>query len=172
MKTILILVVIVGLVLGYGYWHSITHGSIYIDLNYKTPKNKDKISSKIKVLFIDVDGKALAQGISDKNYNYIELIQPVIGNCHDLVRSGSNKETRKLWQQCYEQQSTWMMTWINDVSHIVVSNKNCSSKKLPIIFSGYNSEWFLWWVPHPHIGGKPYSYFRASIDLEKHDCFK
>ena len=40
MKTILILVVIAGLVLGYGYWHSITHGSIYIDLDYKTPKNK------------------------------------------------------------------------------------------------------------------------------------
>ncbi|MCU7833934.1 MAG: hypothetical protein KZQ83_01685 [gamma proteobacterium symbiont of Taylorina sp.] len=170
-KTILILVVTVGFVLSYGYWHSITHGSIYIDLKYKASV-KEKFLSKIDVSFLDVAGKVLAKGISNKNYHYIELIQPVIGNCHDLVRSGSNKETRKLWYDCYEKQSTWMMTWIKDVSQIVVSHENCSSKKVPIIFSGSNSEWLLWWVPHPHIGGKPYSYFRASIDLEKHDCFK
>ncbi|MCU7835441.1 MAG: hypothetical protein KZQ83_09310 [gamma proteobacterium symbiont of Taylorina sp.] len=47
-------------------------------------------------------------------------------------------------------------------------------KKIPITISEYNSvsEWLLWWVPLPHIGGKPYSYFRASIDLEQYDCFK
>ena len=174
LKTIVIISGAAFTVLAYGYWHSLTHGSAYIDLVFETPDTEKKdLLSKAEVLFLDADGNILAKGLRDEEYNFIHLIHPIVGDCHEIEKGAAySSESKKSWHECFEKQSTWIPTWINDVSQVQIKHSNCSSKPLPIAISAHNSEWFLWWVPHPHIGGKPYTYFRSSIVVTEKDCVK
>lgn len=173
MKRILILVIpIAGVLLAYGYWHSITHASAYIGLVFKaSTKNKQKSLQNAEVIFFNSNGDVLAKGVNDKTYNFIHLIHPKVGDCHKVVKvTTSSRESRELWQKCSKQLSIWIPRWIRDVRQVEVKHKDCSSKKIPIVISERNSTWPLWWVPLPHVGGKPYSYFTSSIIIEEKDC--
>jgi hypothetical protein len=51
-RNMLIIVGIIGCILGYGYWHSITHASIHIQLNIKDVTNgKPKTIPKAEIIF-------------------------------------------------------------------------------------------------------------------------
>lgn len=174
MKQILIVIVAISvIVLAYGYWHSLTHGSAYIDLTFETSDGAKKdVLSKAKILFMDSDGNMLAKGIRDQEHNYIHLIHPKIGACHEVAKVATSKKSRELWQECFEKQSIWIPTWINNIRQARVIHNDCSSKIIPVVVSGHNTEWLLWWIPLPHVGGKPYSYFRSSIVVKENDCIK
>jgi hypothetical protein len=174
MKRILILVIAIsGVVLAYGYWHTITHASAYISLALKTPtKNKQESLQKAEVTFFNSNGGVLAKGVSDEKYNFIHLIHPKVGDCHEAEKITSSIESREFWQKCYKQLSIWIPNWIRDVRLVEVKHKNCSTKKMPIVISENNSAWLLWWVPLPHVGGIPYSYFSSSIVIEGKDCIE
>ena len=159
-------------VLAYGYWHALSHDSAYIDLTLETSDTAKKdLLSKARVLFIDVHGDILAQGVRDEEYDFIHLVHPTAGDCHQFEKNAAySNASKKLWRERFANQSTWIPTWINDVSQVQVMHRECSSKPLSIVISASNNEWFLWWVPHPHIGGKPYTYFRSSILVTEKDC--
>ena len=76
MRKLLILgVIILGIILTYGYWHSVTHGSVNIDLAYKASNIKKlELLPLAEVAFMNGTGKILAKGISDEKYGYIQLI--------------------------------------------------------------------------------------------------
>lgn len=168
MKQLFFLIIVISTVtLAFGYWHSITHGSANIDLRSTFG---EQALSKADVFFMDANDEILAKGIKADKYNHIYLIHPEVGNCHDFSNSPSTKKSRQLWQDCFQAQSTWIPTWIKNVHQIQIKHKNCFSKKLPITISEYNTEWVLWWVPLPHIGGLPYTYFRVRIVLNQKDC--
>ena len=115
MKRILILVIAIsGVVLAYGYWHTITHASAYIGLDFKTPaKNKQESLPKAEVTFFNSKGDVLANGVSDENYNFIHLIHPKVGDCHEAEKiTGSSMESREFWKKCFKQLSTWIPHWI------------------------------------------------------------
>ncbi len=173
MKKLLILgVIISGIILTYGYWHSVTHGSVNIDLAYKASNIKKlELLPLAEVAFMNGTGKILAKGISDEKSGYIQLISPDNINCNKIIKPYS-KEGRKLWKDCFNKQAVWIPKWINHVSQVKVKHKNCISKNIPVVISEHNTEWFLWWVPLPHVGGIPYSYFRASIIIEENDCIE
>ncbi|MBQ0719318.1 MAG: hypothetical protein KBT88_13185 [Gammaproteobacteria bacterium] len=160
------------IVIAYGYWHSISHGSAYIDLTFETPDTiKKDLLSKARVLFLDAEGNILAAGERDKEYNFVHLIHPSAGDCHAVEnRAASSGKAKKQWRDCFAKQSLWIPTWINNVRQVLIKHPYCTSKPLPIIISAHNNGWLLWWVPHPHIGGKPYSYFRSSILIKDNDC--
>lgn len=170
-NTLLLLIIISGLVLGYGYWHSITHASAHIDLVFKAgERGKSERLSKAQVLFMNVVGQVLAKGVSDEKYDFIHLIHPQAGDCHERVKQVPQKEARIVWQQCFKQQSKWLPTWVKDVRQVEVRHKQCASVTVPIEIAEHNTEWLLWWVPLPHVGGIPYSYYRASIIIDHKDC--
>lgn len=171
MKRILLLIVAISTaVIAYGYWHSITHASVNIDLSLKNADHQ--FLSKAEVLFMDADGKVLARGVRDEAYDFVHLIHPEAGDCHEVAKAASAKDSGKLWQQCFGKQSVWIPTWIKEARQVQVVHKNCLSANIPFVLSKYNSEWLLWWVPLPHVGGKPYSNFRSSIMLEEKDCIE
>lgn len=175
-QTFLTIFTIAVLVLAYGYWHSMTHGIAYIVLTLKADDNKIQVVingslENAEVFFMDKDGIVLAKGVNTDR-NYLHLIHPEVGDCHEIVKPVSNSETRSLWQECLQKQSTWIPKWIRNVSEVQVKHKTCSTKNLPVEVKEHNSEWPLWWVPLPHVGGTPYSYFRADIVVSEEDCIK
>lgn len=161
-------------VLSYGYWHAISHGTSYIELVFETPDaDKTDRLSNAEVVFLDADDNILAKGRRDEKYHFIHLIHPSAGDCHRFTQGvPPSKEAKKSWYECFEKQSTWIPTWMNDVRQVQIKHSACLSKPLPITISAHNNEWFLWWVPHPHIGGLPSTYFRSRIIVSAKDCVR
>jgi len=171
MKVLLVITGIIGTVLGYGYWHLTTHAVFHVILNVNRGVESKLISTpEIKIQFIDAKGAVLAKGINDKNYNYIHLIDPVHGDCREVEKKAPfSREARNSWQECFENQSIWISKWIRDVQKVNLEYGKCLQQDIPIAVS-YNSDWYLWWVPHPHIGGKPFSYYNSTIKIDEQDC--
>jgi hypothetical protein len=171
-RNLLIIFAIIGCILGYGYWHSSTHASFHIQLDFKDDTmGKLKIIPKAEVFFLDSEGRMLAKGISDEQYNYVHLIHPEVGDCHEIEKLASfSKGGKESWQECFEHLSTWIPRWASKVRQIDLKAQGCIMKNIPVTVSKHNSDWLLWWVPHPHIGGKPYSYYSSSITVEEKKC--
>jgi len=158
---------ITSVVLGYGYWHARTHASFHIDMRLLTsPGEKPQSMPNAEIIFLSESGEILAQGISDEKANFVRLLHPEAGDCHEASKAApTSKESRAIWQKCFAQQSTWIPKWAKKVKQVDVIYKNRRFEKVPVTVSEYNSEWLLWWVPLPHVGGKPYTYFRATITV-------
>lgn len=171
-KILITVAIIVCIILGYGYWHSATHASFYVRINIMSAaQEKAKTIPKTEISFFDAEGRALANGISDAQFNYVHLIHPEVGDCHAIEKLAPfSKEARKSWQTCFEHLSTWIAKWAGEVRKVDLKTSNCAWRNIPVTVSKYNSEWFLWWVPHPHIGGKPYTYYSLSITVAEKDC--
>ena len=76
MRTALKIVVIVGGILGYDFWHSTTHASFHVQINFKDfAREKPR-----KIHFLNSDGYVLAKGIVDEQYNYVHFIHPEVGD--------------------------------------------------------------------------------------------
>lgn len=172
MRKIVFIVVITGCILGYGFWHSLTHAAFHIQLNFEDHGNKlQKPYPHIEVDFLDAEGQWLAHGVSDEQYSYVHLIHPEAGDCHAVEHSSSIMESgRNAWQVCFEQLSTWIATWGNKVHQVDLKTDRCAWRNIPVSVSRNNPDWMLWWVPHPHIGGKPYTYYRLYLTVDESNC--
>jgi len=168
----LVIVAIVGTILGYGYWHSSTHASFHVQLSiHDVRKGKPNFIPKAERSFMDSEGRVLATGISDEQHNFVHLIHPEVGDCHDIEQSAStSKEARKSWYECFEHLSTWIPTWAREVRQVDIKTQSCLWKNIPVTVTESNPDWYLWWVPHPHTGGKPYSYYSVNITVEEKKC--
>jgi len=166
------IVVISGCILGYGYWHSLTHGASHIQLDFRDDSNgPQQCHPKVEFDFLDAKGHLLAHGISDEHYNFVHLIHPEVDDCHAVEQSASVSESsRNAWQVCFEQLSTWIATWTSPVPQVNVNTDRCAWMNLPVAVSETNSDWMLWWVPHPHIGGKPYTYYSVYLTVDESHC--
>lgn len=168
---IVTLIVIAG-ILGYGYWHSATHASFYVEVKFKNADGREpKTLPKTEVLFLDSAGHMLASGIRDEQYDYVHLIHPEAGDCHQLEKSAPfSKDAAEAWQKCSERMSTWIPKWAGEVRQVQIKTPGCTTKKMPITVSRYNSDWYLWWVPLPHVGGNPSAFYSLSIPVHESDC--
>jgi len=170
-RKILLIVAVIVCILVYGYWHSSTHASFHIQLNSKDVNKELEAIPRAEIIFMDAEGRVLAHGISDEQYNYVHLIHPEVGDCHEAEKlASSSKEAKKSWQECFEHLSTWTAKWASKVHRINLKTQSCLWRNIPVSVSASKSDWFLWWVPHPHIGGKPYSHYSLNITVEEKSC--
>ena len=171
-KILPIVAVLVLTVLAYGYWHSATHSSLYVSLDVVTEGDKNGLLTlEAKLEFLDAKGSVLANGVRDKQYNFVHLMHPTYGDCHEAEKMAAfSSEARSSWQECFEHLSTWIATWIGDVALVNVKYGKCLIEHSPITISQSSADWYLWWVPHPHIGGIPYSDYSATIIVDEEDC--
>lgn len=172
MRITTIIVVIIGCVLGYGYWHSATHAAFHIQLDFKNnDKRAQKPLAKIGIDLLDAEGHVLAHGVSDEHYNHVHLIHPKVGDCHEAEQAATfSGKDKNAWQLCFEHLSTWIATWAGKVRQVNVDTGRCTWRNLPVTVSKSQPDWFLWWVPHPHIGGKPYTYYSLDIAMNNDKC--
>jgi hypothetical protein len=171
-RVALLLVVIICAVLGYGYWHAVTHAGWFIDLQLVAEgERRGQPMPGAEVIFLDDAGNVLARGGSDSRYNFLHLLHPQVGDCHEIEQAAvTSLEARAAWQECFEKLSTWVPTWVRDVRRAEVTYHNCRFKNIPVTFDGSNNEWYLWWVPLRHVGGKPYTYYSVTIRVNENEC--
>ena len=163
-------VLVIG-VLGYGYYHHRTHGSVSVYLNDPTNQASPRRIYMDEFAFLDADGNTLARAKTDDRSGVIRLIHPIVGDCvSEERRSMVAPDGRQRWQACFQQQSTWLMSWIRRTRYLSITLESCPTRRLPITVSESGDTWWLWWLPLPHIGGKPYTHFHLSLTVDRAAC--
>jgi hypothetical protein len=156
------------LVLGWGYWHAMTHASLNInvqDVGLRSDNQAYGTPHDVSVTFRDRSNVALATAKSIEPAGYLLAIHPNadIGTCE-------HRRAADEYSSCYKQYSAWSARWAPSVHHADVTVGACRLRDVPVATFVSNSEWLLWWVPLPHVGGVPRRYFDLAITVNSRTC--
>lgn len=170
MKALLGFAAVAVVVLGYGYYHAATHGWLHINLLDTAVKPYADNIRNAELRLLDGGGTTLAHGKSDDKFGVVRLIHPEAGDCAAVEQSATNSpEARERWQNCFQTLSKWLTGWAGNVRFADVRFADCDLKAVPVAVQR-SSDWWLWWVPLPHIGGKPLTYFNLTIRVDGVTC--
>ena len=168
--TIAVIGLTISIVLAYGFWHVSTHGWLDMQIrniaepNYQTVKDAE-------ITFLDASGNILAAGKSDHIYGVVYLKHPEIGYCVEEESAAPySARDREQWRICYENQSKWIIDWAGKVKYIDLKFDACSLKQVPVSVRKSRGDWWLWWVPLPHMGGKPETSFHINVRIDLPGC--
>lgn len=171
LRIVLVIFLFFSLLLVYGFWHAKTHGAFLISI-YDASADSNSVPLKdTEVVLRDKQDKILATGKSDSHFGTVYLSHPETGSCYDAEKNATqSRDGMNAWQRCFRKQSTWLMEWVRSVQLVDVHMKNCRLERIPVSVKEYTEDWWMWWVPLPHIGGKPYTYFRLMIRIDPTTC--
>jgi hypothetical protein len=163
-----------GAVLGWGYWHVSTHGTLYASVNDVALKNDRQVYGRVlnaNLTFLDAAGNVLAQARAAEPLGVVTVLHPEAGDCSRYERQASfDSAAREAWQRCFKTVSHWLMKWVRNVRYTTVILKDCRIDELPASLREYRDDWWLWWVPLPHLGGAPYTNFELTVTLDSAHC--
>ena len=158
-------------VLGYGYWFAATHGSLYVWLTDVTDRRNQRPVDGAKLSFLGPSGEVLAEAASMPPYGTVYLSSPPEYSCHEVEqRAPFSTEGRLDWDRCFERQSRWIPSWIERVRSVDLRVDSCVIRGLPVRAAKSTGDWWIWWVPLPHVGGKPYTMFSMTVELDRTRC--
>lgn len=156
-------------VLAWGYWHSATHVTLSLrveDYGLQTDRQLYGTPHGVTLDFYGAGDELLASARSIEPAGYLLAIHPdsAIGDCAQYENS------RERYAHCFTAHSTWASTWVSRVRTATVHIGACVLEKLPVTVYSANSEWLLWWVPLPHVGGVPRRYFDLAVKVNTRSC--
>lgn len=162
------------LALGWGYWHTLTHATVNVALNDVALKNDRQAYGQIKdaeIVLLDADGDALARGRAREPYGVVWFAHPQVGDCSRFEREATvDDAARRAWSDCFEAQSQWLAQWMHNARYASLTFGRCSIEKVPVQTVRNAGDWYLWWVPLPHVGGKPYTYYGLTLMVDGANC--
>jgi hypothetical protein len=157
--------------LGYGYWHNATHGSLYVSVMDVSDRERATSVSDGEIALLDAGGSVLAKVAAPPQYGAFLISAPAPYACNDVERQAPfSTEAQGAWRRCFDGQSRWLMTWIRQVRQADVDVAGCRLQNVPVRLFEHDDTWWLWWVPLPHIGGKPYTSFSVHLRLDRARC--
>ncbi len=168
-RIVLGLVMIAGAVLGYGYWHQQTHATLGISVRDASTPNRYQPLAKAELRLLAADGREMARAQSRPG-GVVVLTAPREYSCHEIERAATvSAAGREAWDRCFAKQSRWLSTWLQQLKYIDLAVGNCRLRTEAAPRRS-TDEWWLWWVPLPHLGGKPYVYYGVSLAVDAQDC--
>lgn len=164
----LALAVVVALVLGWGYWYASHHADLQILVDDRALRNARGAYGSphdVAVVFRDQSQRLLAEARSVKPEGYLLAHHPdaAVGNCQHRSRQPD-------YSACYKHYSAWSATWAPLVRRADITVGTCTLSDVPVTVYESNGEWFLWWVPLPHVGGLPRRYVALSLTIDSGSC--
>ena len=154
-------VAVSALVLAWGYWYSLNHASLQLRVDDYALKSERQAYGVPHGVTLTLRDSAKVQ-LARRAFRRATGLHP-----------GRSSE-RRHWQlrapwhpsivrqrvagrlpACYEQYSAWSATWAPRVHSADVSVGSCQLREVPVTVRMSNDEWWLWWVPLPHVGGLP-----------------
>ena len=160
-----------GLTIGiftWAYWHVVSHAVVHVaidDIARRTDKQAHGSVTAADVVFHDVAGAQLARGASEPPWGNVVMIHPSVGDCRRAEQQGGT-----VWQQCFEAQSRWLITWVRRAHHARVTVGTCTIDRVPVAMEESRDAWWLWWVPLPHIDNSTYTHFTLTLRIDSAQC--
>ena len=161
-------------VLGWGYWHVSTHGDVNVSLNDVGLRTDRQLWGKAlaaDVALEDAGGVVLARATAEPPLGIVWIQHPVAGDCRREERQASaGGDGLAAWHACMRTKMRWVPTWIRQVRSVRVALEGCTIERAPVSLEAYRDAWWLWWVPLPHVGGTPYTYFSLAVWFDSRAC--
>lgn len=168
-----LLVALIAGVLGWGYWHVRAYGDVNVSLNDVGLKTDRQLWGKAVAADLELknpSGATLARAKAEPPLGSVWIQHPVVGDCRQYEKQASIGEGLAAWRQCIDTKMRWVPTWILQVGHARVALPGCTIEQAPVSVEAYRDAWWLWWVPLPHIGGSPYTYFSLAVWFDSRAC--
>ncbi|UCF75267.1 MAG: hypothetical protein JSU71_13675 [Betaproteobacteria bacterium] len=164
MRVLLILLVIaVATSAGYGHWHRSTHATLTMSLKDTSGRGRGGGAPNAQLTFLDADSKQLARGKTDDRFGIVMTEHPVAGYC------GSDLKPED-YRACFWTQAEWLATWLEDLRYVSLVIGTCRIERVPVDLVLSRDSLLTWWVPLPHLGGVPFSRYRARLEVDSRLC--
>jgi len=173
-----LLAVLLSLVLawGYGYWYAWTHASLWVHVDDVAPKGEggtSVVANGVTLTFRDKARATLAVARAVEPIGVILAVHPRadVGNCRqtELFPPAGNAAPGD-YARCFEQHSAWAATWAPRVHSADGSVGSCQVRAVAVAVRVSHSDWLLWWVPLPHIGGTPLQHVDLAVTIDSRAC--
>ncbi len=120
---------------------------------------------------LDSEGKLLASAKSDDKFGVVRLIHPEAGGCSAAEKNASSSPAaRQQWAKLFSN----LVAVVDRLGgkDSVSGREVCGLRyeSVPATLRKSHGDWWLWWVPLPHVGGKPRTYFSLSINIDGANC--
>jgi hypothetical protein len=159
---------VVAAVLGYGYWYQATHGYLHVWVH--EPRTAASVPD-VDLVFLDAGGGQLARVRSLAPAGVIYIVGPAQYACYEIERKAAfSVEARMEWQRCFRNQSRWVSTWARQARTVDLKAGRCQLRGLPVVVRESGGDWWLWWLPLPHAGGKPHRTYSVTLELDSARC--
>jgi hypothetical protein len=154
-------------VLGWGAWRANTHASVWLDVNDHAGRTPNRLWFRVtegRVAFRDPSGRLLAEA----------ALEPPQGLPRWTGPEGEAVDCRPqldtdAWRICFERQSRWTARWAPRAHDARVTVGGCIVDRVPVQRRS-STDWWLWWVPLPHVGGTPSGYHTLDLHLDSARC--
>ena len=160
---------VVAAVFAYGYWHTVTHGVLRVDVRDSSDRQVGNSDSDLT--FLDDRARVLARSGTDSGGGLFSLSGEF--SCREIEkRAPFEVGGHEAYSRCFERQSRWVIKWVPDVTYVDVRIGGCRWKKVPVIISRQSSgpsDWWLLW-PSRHMGGEPFTQFYAKVTVDTDLC--
>jgi hypothetical protein len=174
MRILLAFVAAVALVLGWGWWHAMSHATLRVsvhdvalasdNLRYGQPRSAE-------LAFLDANGQALADGSIGPPWGLFAARHPQAGDCRrEQAAAIADAAAASAWHRCFDAQSTWLPQWAPRTRYATVKLGTCTIQRVPVEFNVDAGDWWLWWVPLPHVGGTPYASYEFVLWIDSGRC--
>ena len=109
-KVALVIALVASATLAYGYWHAISHGSMYLSVMDASDRQRQRPIVEGDVWLLDSAGRVLAQATATAPYGAFTLSNPTTYSCRQFEGQASySAKARDAWQRCFERQSRWLV---------------------------------------------------------------
>jgi hypothetical protein len=152
-------------VTGYGYWHAATHATFDVHLAYRAAAGAAAQLRNGQIEFLDDGGIVLARASIDTKFGVVWLAHPDKGQCGPDLAPGA-------FQECFSAQAVWIPQWVRRVRYANIALQRCSLARRTVQLTTYRDNLLLWWLPLPHVGGKPYTRYSATVAIDTKGCGK
>lgn len=166
-----VLALIVAAVLSYGYWRAWSRANIAM-LVFDVVRGPTSALPVVAELTLrDSAGRLLAEGRSNARYGSVSFIHPQHGSCDAEEQSATaSAEGRARWDKCIGEKFRWQATWTQQVAALDIRFAQCQVAGIPLTLRQGHADWWLWWVPLPHVGGDPLTDFSAKVLVNSVTC--
>lgn len=176
--TTVLSIIVLAFVAGYGWaiWHVLTHSAIHImvhDYGLATESRLYGDPPDVQLQLLDGAGRMVANARTVESERYFVVVHPdpAIADCRRYEGGGATAAAGQMtYRDCYKKLSRWASQWATSVSATRFASPTCSIASVPARVQSDLGEWWLWWVPNPHIGGTPYRYVTIEFDVDTRTC--
>lgn len=177
-RTIVLTTIALAFVAGNGWalWHVLTHTAIHITVNdygLATVNRRYGDPHDVQLGLLDGAGRMVANARTVEPQGYFVVVHPdpSIADCRRNQGSGASTSTgQQSYRECFKELSRWVSQWATSVNAARFASPSCTIASLPARVRSDLGDWWLWWVPNPHIGGTPYRYVTIEFDVDTRTC--
>lgn len=151
----------------YGAWQARTHATLRLAVHDHAGQTNSRAWVDVtdaRVRLVDAAGRVRAEA----------QLEPPHGQPRWLGPDGEAVDCRPdmprdAWPACFDAQSRWMARWAGEAANADLVVGGCRIERAPIE-RRTSSDWLLWWVPLPHVGGRPLGYHALDVHVDSARC--